>query len=67
VFLATRGAVSQMLGDGRQQSLGVPPLELGLDILVEERVRLSAGGRAVAPGLVEPLGRGLVDALWRGR
>jgi hypothetical protein len=56
-----------MLGDGRQQSLGVPPLELGLDILVEERVRLSAGGRAVAPGLVEPLGRGLVDALWRGR
>jgi hypothetical protein len=28
-----------VLGDGRQERLGIPPLELGLDVLVEERER----------------------------
>ncbi len=39
VVLGAGGAVSQVLGDGRQERLGIPPLELGLDVLVEERER----------------------------
>src|ERR1700730_9874070 len=42
VFLAAGGAISQMLGDSGEQSLDVPPLELGLDVLVEESERLLA-------------------------
>src|SRR6266545_7509965 len=39
VVLGAGGAVAQVLGDRRQERRGIPPLELGLDVLVEERER----------------------------